>query len=98
MDIKVEHERDKAFYAFVYGKKCILEYDKLKDNILDLKGTFVPPSLRHRGIASKIALTALEYAKEHGYRVKPTCNFVEDYIKKHDEYKDLVAKTDLVTN
>lgn len=54
--------------------------------------TEVPVHLEGRGLASRIIRTALDYAREQGYTVVPSCPFVAGYIKKHPEYQDLVAE------
>ena len=44
---------------------------------------------RGGGIASQLTHRALEYAREHGYRVMPSCPFVAAYIERHPEYREL---------
>jgi len=58
---------------------------------LTLDHTEVPPELEGRGIASKLARTALEYAREQGLQVVPICPYVGKYLKKHSEYLDLLS-------
>ena len=52
--------------------------------------TGVPFALEGRGIASRLARAALEYARAHELKVVPLCSFVAGYIQKHPEYKDLL--------
>ena len=54
--------------------------------------TIVPESLAGRGIGSKLAKFVLDEARAHGERVIPQCPFIAAYIKKHQEYQDLVLK------
>jgi predicted GNAT family acetyltransferase len=51
----------------------------------------VPREHRGAGLASQLTVRALEYAREHGYRVRPTCPFVAAYLERHPEYRDLRA-------
>ena len=53
--------------------------------------TYVPPELEGRGIASRMAKFALEYARQERLMVIPDCPFVSAYIKRHPEYQPLVA-------
>jgi predicted GNAT family acetyltransferase len=53
--------------------------------------TGVFPQFEGKGVGSALAKTALDYAREKGYKVQPTCPFIAAYIAKHGEYKDLVV-------
>jgi predicted GNAT family acetyltransferase len=52
----------------------------------------VPSELEGKGIASKMAKFALEQIKEEGLKLVPLCPFIASYLKRHTEYKDLLAK------
>ena len=43
-----------------------------------------------QGIAEELAKFALNYARESNLKVIPSCRFVNAYIKRHQEYQDLV--------
>jgi hypothetical protein len=34
---------------------------------------------------------ALDYSREHGWKVEPRCPYVAAWIKRHPEHQDLVA-------
>jgi predicted GNAT family acetyltransferase len=89
-DIVVENnESAKRFEAHVNGHVAFLQYHYSKDGIV-LAHTEVPPALEGRGLAGKLARTALDYAQAHKLRVIPLCSFVASYIRKHPEYQSLV--------
>ncbi len=67
-----------------------IEY-RLKPGRIIFTHTEVPEQLAGRGIASKLAKAALQHARVENLRVVPLCPFVAAYIRKHDEYADLVA-------
>jgi predicted GNAT family acetyltransferase len=71
------------------GEIAYLEYS-LAGNILELIHTEVPEKLRHMGLASALAETALHWAREHNYKVDIVCPTVRQYVAKHSEYSDLV--------
>jgi predicted GNAT family acetyltransferase len=71
------------------GEIAYLEYS-LTGNILELIHTEVPEKLRHMGLASALAETALHWAREHSYKVDIVCPTVRQYVAKHSEYSDLV--------
>ena len=54
--------------------------------------TIVPPELEGRGIGSRIVREGLEHARSEGLKVVPQCSFVQGYIERHPEYRDLVAE------
>ena len=73
------------------GHSAALDYT-LAGNILALLETEVPESLRGTGIASLLAKTALDYAREHHLKVDVVCPFVAGYLKTHPEYEDLLMR------
>jgi len=71
------------------GEVAYLDYS-LAGNILTLSHTEVPEKLRHMGLASSLAETALRWARERNLKVDIVCPTVQQYIAKHPEYSDLV--------
>jgi len=63
-----------------------------KGKALDLVHTEVPPAWERRGIAALLAHAAMEYAKERGLRVIPSCPYVGAYLEQHPEYATLVDR------
>ena len=90
--VQVEHEP--ALHRFVVRAPngiAELQYRKRKPNTLVLFHTGVPATMAGRGIASRLAHEALEYARLHNSKVVPACPFVRAYIERHPEFRDLVA-------
>jgi uncharacterized protein len=73
------------------GDVAYLDYT-LSGNILELIHTEVPEALRHAGLASSLAETALQFAREHKLKVDIVCPTVRTYVAKHPEYSDLVMR------
>jgi len=71
------------------GEVAYLDYS-LAGNILTLSHTEVPEKLRHMGLASSLAETALHWARDRNLKVDIVCPTVQQYIAKHPEYSDLV--------
>jgi predicted GNAT family acetyltransferase len=91
--LAVRHEPGaRRFAADVGGNAAYLTYRELDGRVLDLDHTFVPREHRGGGIASQLTAHALEYARERGYRVVPSCPFVAAYIEHHPEHRDLLAR------
>ena len=52
--------------------------------------TFVPPSLRGRGLAEALVERAVAHARETGRKVVPACSYVRALFERHPErYADL---------
>jgi len=58
--------------------------------VLQLIHSEVPPALRGTGIASELAKSALDWARENNVQVDVICPSVREYIQKHPEYNDLL--------
>ncbi len=94
MKIEIKHdEAGSKFFANVNGKEAYLRYLFAGKGIMNMIKTYVPPELRGQGIAAEVVHAGLEYAKEKGYSVIPTCSYVETYIERHKEYEKLVSET-----
>jgi predicted GNAT family acetyltransferase len=52
--------------------------------------TEVPRVLRHQGIATRLAASALAFARDHRFEVVPQCPFVAAYITRHQEFASLI--------
>lgn len=63
----------------------------LREGIIDMVHTEVPAEYKGQGLAGKLATAALDWARENGRRVVPTCSFIAGFIDKHPEYRDLLA-------
>jgi uncharacterized protein len=73
------------------GHIAYLEYN-LTGKVLQLIHSEVPQALRGRGVASELAKSALEWAREHDVKVDVICPSVAVYLEKHPEYSDLVLR------
>jgi predicted GNAT family acetyltransferase len=92
MTLAIRHEpAARRFAADVGGKAAYITYRELDPKLLELNHTYVPPERRGGGIASQLTARALEYARERGFRVVPSCPFVAAYIERHPEYRELRA-------
>jgi len=61
-----------------------------RPGLLAFLHTEVDDRFEGKGLGSKLASAALDSARERGLAVLPFCPFVNDYIKRHPEYLDLV--------
>jgi len=80
----------RRFELQVEGKTAVAEYIKTTQKLF-LTHTEVPKGLEGKGIASQLAKTALQFARDHQLRVMPLCPYMAGYMKRHPEWQDLLA-------
>ncbi|MFC7302506.1 GNAT family N-acetyltransferase [Cognatiluteimonas weifangensis] len=86
---RVAHDRaDRRFVVLLEGHEARLEYDPVEGG-LDLTHTLVPDAIGGRGVAGQLVRAALEFARAQGLRVRPSCSYVEAWMRRHPEYDDL---------
>ncbi|MFN8344559.1 MAG: GNAT family N-acetyltransferase [Spirosomataceae bacterium] len=88
MDIVNNLERQR-FEIEVEGEFAFLEY-RIHEGTMYLMHTFVPDSLRGRGLAQKLAKFALDTIRAEKLPLKIYCPFVTKYIQEHPQYNDLL--------
>ena len=91
MEEKVIHDKDKSqFNISINNKEVYVDY-KIEQNKMNLYHTYTNPELRGKGLAAKVVIAALKYAKSNNIKVIPGCTYVQSFISRHKEYKELVA-------
>ena len=60
------------------------------DHTMVFTHTVIQDAFEGRGIGSRLAKAALDYARARGMSVRPECSFFVRYIERHGEYADLV--------
>jgi predicted GNAT family acetyltransferase len=79
------------FEVVIDGHPAVAEYVR-EGTIVTMTHTFVPPELRGRGLAEKLVVAALAWARAEGLRVVPACSYVAKFLERHPEYGDLAAR------
>jgi uncharacterized protein len=90
VDVPVVRDIDHDRIEMTIGDQTAFLTYRLKDNVLSLIHTEVPPALRGKRIGDALARAVLNDAKDHGRMVKPYCPFVAGFISRHPEYADLI--------
>ena len=91
-NLKITNNRDKGRYEVqLDGQLAWIDYI-LDEGLIAFTHAEVPPALQGRGIAQKMARTALEEARREGLAVRSSCSFVSWYIDQHPEYQPLLRK------
>lgn len=90
--VEVKNNEDQHRYEVQLDNQVAeLTYERHGNRLL-LMHTTVPPALEGHGIAGKLAKFALNEARSQQLTVYPYCEYVTSYIKRHQEYLDLVAE------
>jgi len=90
MEEKVIHEKEnKRFIIYFEGKETYVEY-AMHNNEMDLNHTYTHPSLRGKGLAALVVKAAFVFAKENNLKVIPTCSYVQAFVRKNEQFKELV--------
>jgi predicted GNAT family acetyltransferase len=91
-EIVFDHDEERqTFDAIVGDERATLEYRSNKEGKIFLTHTEVPPPIQGKGVGEALVKHVFEYIEENGMRMIPTCPFVKAYLRKHPEYKKLVA-------
>ena len=88
-NINVVNNADKRRFEVALGNDiAMIEYQRAGNNII-YTHTEVPEAFEGKGIATRMAYAAMEYAKENGFKVQALCPFVDKYVKEHPEYQSI---------
>ena len=68
---------------------ALIDYIRNEERIV-FTHTGVPEAIGHQGVASKMARSALDYARANDLKVIPQCPFVAGFIGRNPEYQSLV--------
>jgi len=90
MDIQHDPKKHR-FFQEVTGGTAELVYRRVDDRTLDLLHTTVPHESGGQGIAGKLATAAFTWARQNGVRLIPSCPFVQKWLDRHPEERDLVS-------
>jgi uncharacterized protein len=88
------NEQAHRFELQVDGRRALLTYRRFPDRIV-LDHTEVPPPLEGKGLAAKLARSALDFARQHHLHVIPLCPYISSFLRKHPEYQNLISSEDL---
>jgi uncharacterized protein len=89
MTIHVHHNPQQSrFEAHVDGHLCVADY-RLRDGVMTMYHTEVPPPVQGRGIATQLVGAALDHARDQRLRVDAQCSYVRQYMRKHPQTQSL---------
>ncbi len=62
------------------------------EGVYKIKRTYVDPAQRGKGLASQLMAAAVKKIAAEGGKIIPACSYAEDWISRHAEYSDMIAK------
>lgn len=69
-----------------------ITYENKGDNKIATDETRVYEKFEGKGLAKKLVMKAVEYARENNLKIIPVCPYVEHRFKKDEEIRDVLAK------
>jgi uncharacterized protein len=61
-------------------KEAVLEYTLSNDGVIDFNRTYVPFSLRGKGLAEALVEEGLGWARQEGYVINASCWYVQKFL------------------
>lgn len=89
VEFKSNNKRGR-YAAMVDGHRVVLTFVHEGNAVIAADHTYVPPELEGRGIAAAIVTHAVEDARKRGWKIRPTCTYVEYRFGKHPEWADVL--------
>jgi predicted GNAT family acetyltransferase len=94
VDVNVRHDPERRrFVARVGDAHSILSYSFGEAGVVDFQSTYVATAARGRGVGEQLVRRALEWARDEGLTVIPSCWFVSTVVERHPEYEPLLGRT-----
>ena len=63
-----------------------LDYDRPTDKRVVFTHTFVPSTLRGRGLAEALVRCGLTWARSQGLVIETSCSYVAVFLERHPEF------------
>lgn len=73
------------------GHTAYADYSLEQDNVLTIRYVFAPEALRGSGAAGRLMQGITEIAAARNLKILPICGYAAAWLRKHQEYKDLMA-------
>ena len=91
MSMQIDHQADARHFATVVdGIEAHLDY-LLRDGVMTITHTGVPPAIGGRGIAGALVQAAFDHARQAALKVDPRCSYSDAWLQRHPDYQDLRA-------
>ena len=88
--VTVTHEPEQSrFVVDLDGERAEAAYQR-QGREVHFTHTEVPPSFEGKGVGSRLAKAALDWAVAEKLAIVPQCAFIAAYVKRHPQYHEHV--------
>lgn len=85
------HENHRIYIKNDEGKVIInATFPFIKKGVVVVDHTYVDPSMRGQGVASKLMHEVYNFAKSKNYKMVATCPYAVAWFKKHQDLNDII--------
>jgi predicted GNAT family acetyltransferase len=96
--ITVKDNRDEGrFEVHADGELAGFTVYGSRPGLIAFVHTEIDERFEGQGLGSKLVAGALDAARDEGQAVMPFCRFVNRFIERHPDYRDLVREADRAT-
>jgi predicted GNAT family acetyltransferase len=88
-EVTDNHERSR--YELHVGGETVFAMYRRQGTTLVIPYVEAPPALRGSGAAGRLMRGVMEIARAEGLKVVPLCGFASAWIRRHKQYRDLIA-------
>src|SRR4051812_24367570 len=92
--VVTENADAQRFEISVDGKAVGHTAYSVRDDVYVFTHTEIDPAYEGHGLGSTLIQHALDEMRARGAQVVPRCPFVREFIETHEDYADLVARSD----
>lgn len=93
MDVRVVKNAEASRYeAYVGIELAGFATYVVRPDVIVFTHTEVDDAFEGKGVGSKLAYGALTDVRAHGQTIVPLCPFIAAYIRRHEEFRDLIAE------
>ena len=83
-------EESGSFFAKEDGKDMgYLSYEWASPTVFAIMHTVVEEAFRGKGVAMALLTSAVSFARDNGYKIRPVCPYAEKVFQRGDEYNDI---------
>jgi uncharacterized protein len=92
-NLRLVHDADRDRYELLQADTFIgfEGYDVGEDGVITLLHTIIDEKYGRQGYARALVTLILEDMRAKEQKMKPVCTYVQGYLERFPEYKDLVA-------
>lgn len=81
------------FYMEEQGQKnAEMTFSKAGDDTIIIDHTFVDDSLRGKGIAEKLVMAGVDYARDNNLKIIPLCPYAKSLFEKKEDIRDVLKQ------